>query len=98
MKAVRGKEVTMELHSKRHDGLPASALTGHHAPVSGWWRPEGDPVPFRYVQRGAIMPALEGSQTQWTLVQELEPSRRVRVLTLGLDQSTESLQLHHPNS
>lgn len=70
----------MEQKSQRHDGLAASATTGHHAPISGWWRPENDPKPFRYVQRGEIMPALAGSQTRWTLVHQLEPSDRVRAL------------------
>ena len=59
----------------QHAGM--TAATGHHAPVSGWWRRKEDPKPVRYVQRGEIMPALEGTQTIWTLVQELEPNHRV---------------------
>ncbi|WP_247046343.1 hypothetical protein [Arthrobacter rhizosphaerae] len=70
----------MKDQSQRQDSFTASAATGHHAPISGWWRPEDDPQPFRYVQRGEIMPALDGSQTRWTLVQQLEPLDRVRTL------------------
>ncbi|MFB8369688.1 hypothetical protein ACFC25_10010 [Pseudarthrobacter sp. NPDC055928] len=53
------------------------AATGDHAPTSGWWRPDEDPQPFRYVQQGEIMPPLGGSRTLWTLVHELPLSRRV---------------------
>jgi hypothetical protein len=52
--------------------VPALVLTGHHAPVSGWWRPDGETVPFRYVQKGAVMPGLRGSSVSWKL--ELETS------------------------
>ncbi|MFJ4208002.1 hypothetical protein ACIPY2_06025 [Paenarthrobacter sp. NPDC089675] len=50
--------------------VPALVLTGHHAPVSGWWRPDGETVPFRYVKKGAVMPGLRGSIVSWKL--ELE--------------------------
>ncbi|TAP38803.1 hypothetical protein EYS21_23060 [Arthrobacter sp. S39] len=54
----------------------AEAATGHHAPASGWWRPEGEPMPYRYVQEGEVLPSLQGHQVQWTLVLELPPARR----------------------
>ncbi|MGO4146317.1 hypothetical protein AB4Y77_14650 [Paenarthrobacter sp. YAF11_1] len=50
--------------------VPALVLTGHHAPVSGWWRPDGETVPFRHVPQGAMMPALRGRKVRWKL--ELE--------------------------
>jgi hypothetical protein len=62
----------------------ATAATGDHAPASGWWRPDEAPQPFRYLQQGDIMPSLGGSPTLWTLVQELQPSRRVQTPSLGL--------------
>lgn len=52
-----------------------TAATGDHAPTSGWWRPDDDPEPLCYVQRGETMPSLELTQTLWTLVQELIPQR-----------------------
>lgn len=52
------------------------ARTGVHAPASGWWRPEDDPEPFRYLQQGDLMPALGGHETQWVLVYALNPSLR----------------------
>ena len=55
----------------------SKAFTGEYAPVSGWWRPDADPVPFRYVPKGGIMPALEGNRTLWVLARELEPSARI---------------------
>lgn len=55
-----------------------TATTGHHAPISGWWRPDGDVGPFRYLQQGEILPALNGTQTLWILLYELDPSLRVR--------------------
>lgn len=58
-------------------------LTGQHAPASGWWSPETEPEPFRYLQRGEIMPALDGDQTMWKLVLELEPLQRIRSSTYG---------------
>lgn len=47
--------------------------TGDHAPRSGWWRHEGDPQFPRYVQRGDIMPAIEGTPTLWTFADAWEP-------------------------
>ncbi|SDX49174.1 hypothetical protein SAMN04487912_1147 [Arthrobacter sp. cf158] len=47
--------------------VPALVLTGHHAPVSGWWRPDGETVPFRYVRKGDLMPGVRGSGVSWKL-------------------------------
>lgn len=55
-----------------------TAATGHHAPTSGWWRPDGDVGPFRYLRQGEVMPSLEGAQALWILLYELDPSLRVR--------------------
>ena len=55
-----------------------TAATGDHAPISGWWRPDEDPEPFRYVQQGDLMPSLGSSPKLWVLVHELSPSLRVR--------------------
>lgn len=52
---------------------PTMAATGHHAPTSGWWCPDDERRPARYVQEGDIMPSLDGSRTHWTLVRELPP-------------------------
>lgn len=60
----------------RNSSVSASAATGEHSPISGWWRPDGDPAPFRYIQEGAILPALEGKPTVWCLVYSLPVSRR----------------------
>lgn len=60
----------MQLQVNRSYHLTINAKTGHHAPCSGWWRPENDPLPVRYLQQGEIMPALLGSQTEWTLLRE----------------------------
>lgn len=51
--------------------------TGEHAQSSGWWRPDEDSQPMRYVQEGEIMPSLAGARTRWTLVNELPPSQRI---------------------
>ena len=59
------------------------ASTGEHAPVSGWWRPNEQPMPFRYLQEGNIMPPVEGSGILWVLVHGLPPSDRVRI-SLGV--------------
>ncbi|MCB5291983.1 hypothetical protein [Arthrobacter sp. SO3] len=68
----------MPLKSKRPHQPAVTATTGHHAPASGWWRPDGDPEPFRYLQQGDIMPSLGGTQAIWKLVQELDPALMVR--------------------
>jgi hypothetical protein len=64
----------MPLKLKRPHESTVTAATGHHAPASGWWRPDGDPEPFRYLQQGEIMPSLGGTQTLWKLVPELDPT------------------------
>ena len=62
---------------KTHESA-VTATTGHHAPTSGWWRPDGDVEPFRYLQQGEIIPTLKGAQARWELLYELDPSLRVR--------------------
>lgn len=68
----------MEIVANNRTASSTTAATGHHAPTSGWWRPQDDPKPYRYIQRGQTMPALDGAQTLWTLIHELDPSQRVR--------------------
>lgn len=68
----------MKLQTNRPHESAVTATTGHHAPTSGWWRPDGDVGPFRYLQQGEILPALDGTQTLWILLYELDPSLRVR--------------------
>ena len=67
----------MQLKTKGPREATVTTTTGHHAPTSGWWRPEDEVEPFRYLQQGEIMPSLEGTQTLWKLVLELDPSHRV---------------------
>ncbi|WP_423184453.1 hypothetical protein [Arthrobacter sp. NyZ413] len=55
-----------------------SALTGHHAPASGWWRPDGDPKPYRYLHQGELIPPVNGKPVHWILVLELTPAQRWR--------------------
>ena len=64
----------MQLQENRPHRVTINAKTGHHAPSSGWWRPENEPAPVRYLQQGEIMPALRGSQTVWTLLREIAPA------------------------
>lgn len=64
----------MEIVTNNRTASSITAATGHHAPTSGWWRPQDDPKPYRYIQRGQTMPALDGAQTLWTLIHELGPS------------------------
>lgn len=70
-------EAAMRLQTNRPHGPTVTTTTGHHAPTSGWWRPDDGVEPFRYLQEGEIMPSLGGSQTSWILVLELHPSGRV---------------------
>lgn len=90
---VEAKEPTRPEHQSRgnmskqtsaRDSSSATtrAVTGVHAPESGWWRPEDDPQPFRYIQKGSLMPSLEGKRTQWVLELPLPPSRRTNLRTL----------------
>lgn len=51
-------------------------MTGHHAPASGWWRPDGDPTPYRYLQQGELMPSLDGRPVCWMLVLKLVPTQQ----------------------
>lgn len=57
----------------RNTGPDLIASTGHHSPESGWWRPDGDPKPWRYIQKGELMPSIDGEPTHWILVLELAP-------------------------
>lgn len=66
-----------QLQLKRSNSSNITSITGHHAPSTGWWRPQDD-LPVRYLQRGDIMPAFEGSQTVWTLIRPDMPSARVK--------------------
>lgn len=59
------------------------AATGVHAPISGWWRPENDPYPFRYIQKGDLMPGLHGKRSNWVLEYSLPPSKRMKLARLG---------------
>lgn len=72
----------MDQEMKQHQRSSLTARTGHHAPTSGWWRPEDSPHPFRYLQEGEVMPPIEGSQVLWTLVQKLSPAERMRFASL----------------
>lgn len=64
----------MQFQVNRISRSAVNAETGHHAPLSGWWRSENDPLQVRFLQRGEIMPALRGSQTAWTLVSDVDRS------------------------
>lgn len=75
---VLKEEAPMQVQTNRPHESTVTATTGHHAPTSGWWRPDDDMGPFRYLQQGEIMPSLEGTQTLWILVHELDPLLRVR--------------------
>lgn len=60
----------MQLQRTRPNRLTIAAKTGQHAPSSGWWGPEDDPLQVRYLQQGEMMPALLGAQTLWILQRE----------------------------
>lgn len=83
-------------------GLEVSAATGEHAPVSGWWRPAGDPAPFRYIQEGSLLPALNGSPVVWSLVFQRFPARSVKQAALATPEEpplfTAPVQQHIWNS
>lgn len=68
------------------------AVTGVHAPVSGWWRPEDDPYPFRYIQKGDLMPGLDGKAATWVLEYPLSPSRLMNLVRLGLPALTVNVE------
>lgn len=64
----------MKNREKHRLGADFRVPTGHHAPRSGWWRYEGNDVhPPRYVQRGEVMPAMDGSPILWTFADNMEP-------------------------
>lgn len=63
----------MQFQLTRLNRSTVNAETGHHAPLSGWWRPESDPLQVRFLQQGEIMPALAGSQTVWMLLNDAAP-------------------------
>jgi hypothetical protein len=45
---------------------PLTSSTGHHCPITGWWRSAEDLEP-RFISEGDVMPAANGTPTQWTL-------------------------------
>lgn len=53
---------------------PLMAATGHHAPTSGWWRPDHDLQAARYISQGEVMPSLKGSRAVWVLFGAPVPS------------------------
>lgn len=67
---------------QQHGDVFLTVTSGDPAPISGWWRPDEDPAPFRYLEQGESMPRLGGSQTRWTLVFDIAPSDRARVARL----------------
>lgn len=75
-------------HDQQNNGPKAEpgirAVTGVHAPESGWWRPVDEPQPFRYIQKGDVMPGLEGNRTEWELDYALPPSRRANIARTGV--------------
>ena len=44
----------------------ATAKTGEHCPVNGWWAPAGNDGDKRFIGEGSIMPADKGSSVTWT--------------------------------
>lgn len=45
-----------------------TANTGHHAPISGWWRSDDDErEEARFINQGDIMPTCNGLRTLWKL-------------------------------
>lgn len=73
-----------------------SAMTGHHAPTSGWWQPAFGCQEPRYVREGEIMPARDGSQILWELIEPLHPSKAGGP-DHGQTESSLSLYLRRPN-
>lgn len=71
-----------EQHVQQHQDVFLNAITGDLAPVSGWWRPDGDPAPFRYLEQGETMPPLGGKHTIGALVFDIAPSNRPQVVKL----------------
>lgn len=68
-----------EQQMHQHQDACLTAVTGDVAPISGWWRPDGDPAPFRYREQGDIMPRLDGKRATWTLVFDIAPADRAQV-------------------
>lgn len=69
-------------HVHHHQDFRATATSGDPAPISGWWRPADDPMPFRYIEQGETVPQLGETQTLWTLVFDLAPSARAHSVKL----------------
>lgn len=69
-------------HVHHHQDFRATATSGDPAPISGWWRPAGDPMPFRYIEQGETMPQPGETPTLWTLVFDLAPSARAHFVKL----------------
>jgi hypothetical protein len=61
----------MELLSNHPKALTHEAVTGHHVPTSGWWRPILDPESPRYMHQGEIFPPQGGARTNWVLIESI---------------------------
>lgn len=83
--ALRNYEAMMPAsnqHVHQHQDVSATAASGDPAPISGWFRPADDPLPFRYIGQGETVPQLGETQTHWTLVFDLAPSARAHLAKL----------------
>lgn len=69
-------------HVHHHRHFRATATSGDPAPISGWWRPADDPMPFRYLEQGETVPQLGETLTHWTLVLDLASSARAPFVKL----------------
>jgi hypothetical protein len=45
--------------------LDEPSRTGHHCPKTGWWSALGDSAEARFIIRGEVMPALNGTPASW---------------------------------
>lgn len=81
--ALRNYEAMMPAANQHvHQDVRATATSGDPAPISGWWQPADDPMPFRYIEQGETVPQLGETQTLWTLVFDLAPSARAHFTKL----------------
>ncbi len=46
---------------------PATAKTGEHCPLNGWWTSADNQGDKRFIGEGSIMPADKGRTVAWTL-------------------------------
>lgn len=64
----------MELLNSYTKATANEAITGHHVPISGWWRPTLNSGELRYMHQGDIFPPGCGVRIFWVLIKSAHPS------------------------